>query len=299
MNEELKLVSDGIQNILNKCISHAYNALADNICLKSEYFNHEQMIALERQEYIRVSDELLQLYMRFSILKNISNYYDASDFLWESNFYENMTPEEKRKYIGYRFLSFNYSAYEQDNTAYDEELPYFSGIIKTVVFEKYLAYLRDKRNTELDVVVSSEPVPVVIEKMPIPTAETNNPFEQNFISVQLNLLAECANEVKMFNAVVTPEDWKAIFDCKPNTILKSKNNRLLAYFFSGLSNRSLITENWQSVIAKYKLFLASQKNDYLNCNDLANANANNKDVQLSYKYTVIDKYIKQLQKPLG
>lgn len=299
MNEELKLVSDGIQNILNKCIGHAYNALTDNIRLKSEYFNHEQMIELEKQEYIRISDELLQLYMRSSILRNISNYYDAPNFLWESNFYENMTLEEKRKYIGYRFLSFNFSVYEQENTAYDDELPYFSVIIKAVVSEKYLAYLRDNKNAALDVVVHSEPVPVVIEKIPIPTVETDNPFEQNFISVQLNLLAECANEVKMFNVVVTPGDWKAIFDCKPNAILKSKNNRLLAYFFSGLSNRSLITENWQSVIAKYKLFLASQKNDYLNCNDLANANANNKDVQLSYKYTAIDKYIKQLQKPLG
>lgn len=89
----------------------------------------------------------------------------------------------------------------------------------------------------------------------IPIAETENPFESTLTDGQIEHLADCINEVKMFNTSVTPEELKAIFICKPKTILRSNNNRLIAFFFSGLSDRNLITPNWQSVIANYHLFL--------------------------------------------
>ena len=62
-------------------------------------------------------------------------------------------------------LSFDYSRYEQDNTVYDEELPYFSVIVKTVVLEKYSAYLRKKKESKVQAEMQpqqKEPQPIKI-----------------------------------------------------------------------------------------------------------------------------------------
>jgi hypothetical protein len=56
---------------------------------------------------------------------------------------------------------------------------------------------------------------------------------------------DCINEVEIFNAPMTFEDLKAILSCKPKVIFRSNNNRQVAFLFSELSNRGLITPNWQ------------------------------------------------------
>ncbi|MFA5229389.1 MAG: hypothetical protein WC446_06535 [Candidatus Paceibacterota bacterium] len=67
----------------------------------------------------------------------------------------------------------------------------------------------------------------------------------------------------------------------------------MAYFFSALDDRSLITRNWQSVIDKNRLFLSS-KSKPLKQSDLSTANS-------EIKFTppigseIIDKYLKQLK----
>lgn len=300
VNDAFKASFDRIQRIFDLCIAPVYEALVDRVFLNCRYYGLAETIEFEKKEYNRISKELIEIHVSNPVLVDLQRYYADPEFFWESGLFEYLQPADKRKYRTYLHTQFDYSKYVQNNTFYDNELPYFSVIVKVVAYERFLDSLRIRTQGTLGEIEGlNGMVPVALEIPAKPKVETDNPFEQSFISVQLNLMAECANEVKMFNAMVTHEDWKAIFDCKPNNILKSKNNRLLAYFFSSLSNRNLITGNWQSVIAKYKLFLASQKNDYLNCNDLANANANNKDVQLSYKYTVIGRYIKQLQKTLG
>lgn len=112
--------------------------MIDNIASKSLYFDEEQADKLEQQEYVRTADELVQLYIRYSVLNDIQYFYSVSDFFWESGFYESLKSDEKRKYMSFNPLSFDYSRYEQDNTVYDEELPYFSVIVKTVVLENIL-----------------------------------------------------------------------------------------------------------------------------------------------------------------
>jgi len=97
----------------------------------------EQADKLEQQEYVRTADELVQLYIRYSVLNDIPYFYSVSDFFWESGFYESLKSDEKRKYMSFNPLSFDYSRYEQDNTVYDEELPYFSVVVKTIVLERY------------------------------------------------------------------------------------------------------------------------------------------------------------------
>lgn len=305
--EELKVKFDYIQGIFNRCINHACQILIDSIIVKVRYLNGEQADELERQEYIHAVNELAQLYIRYSALNDIKNFYSVPDFFWESGFYEALKPDEKRKYLLFSPLSFDYSRYEQDNSAYDEELPYFSVVVKTVVLERYSAYLRKKKEDRARAELEPQPEqevqkPTTNTELPIkvvpPIAETENPFGSILNDKQIELIADCINEVKMFNASVTVDDLKAILSCKPNAILRSNNNRYVAFLFSELSNRSLITGNWQSVIANNKLFLSKDKSrdKYLNQGDLATATNYVKGISHEKGFATIYNYIKQLKR---
>ena len=306
-NTEFKAKFDNIQRLFDRCINHAYETLERSIYMKSQYLNMEQVEELEGQEYIRAADELASLYMSYSVLSEIQRCYFIHDFFWESGFYEALKPDEKRKYLLFSPLSFDYSRYEQDNSAYDEELPYFSVVVKTVVLERYSAYLRKKKEDRAQAELEPQPEqevqkPTTNTELPIkvvpPIAETENPFGSILNDKQIELIADCINEVKMFNASVTVDDLKAILSCKPNAILRSNNNRYVAFLFSGLSNRSLITTNWQSVIANHKLFLSKDKSreKYLNQGDLATATNYVKDMAYEKGFATIDNYIKQLKR---
>lgn len=305
--EELKVKFDHIQGIFNRCINHAYQIITDSIVAKSEYLNREQADELEQQEYIRTTDELAQLYIRYSVLDDIQNFYSIPDFFWESGFYEALKPDEKRKYLLFSSLSFDYYRYEQDNSAYDEELPYFSVVVRVVVLERYSAYLRKKKEDRTQTETQpkqeqEEQKPTTNTEFPIkavpPIAETENPFGSILNDKQIELIADCTNEVKMFNASVTVDDLKAILSCKPNAILRSNNNRYVAFLFSELSSRSLITANWQSVIANNKLFLSKDKSrdKYLNQGDLATATNYVKGISHEKGFATIYNYIKQLKR---
>ena len=304
---ELKIKFDHIQGIFNRCINHASQVMIDGIASKSLYFDEEQADKLEQQEYVRTADELVQLYIRYSVLNDIQYFYSVSDFFWESCFYESLISDEKRKYMSFNPLSFDYSRYEQDNTVYDEELPYFSVVVKAVVLERYSEYLRKKKESkvqaEMQLQQEQEELQPIQDKCQEPkiiphVAETENPFKSILNDRQIALLVDCINEVEIFNALMTFEDLKAILSCKPKVIFRSNNNRLVAFLFSELSNRGLITPNWQSVIARNKLFVTKniKKDKYLNQGDLATAANYVKGVEHEKDYVTISNYIKQLKK---
>ena len=307
IEEELKIKFDHIQGIFNRCINHASQVLTDSIAAKSVYLNEEQADKLERQEYIRTVDELVQLYIRYSVLNDIQSFYSVSDFFWESGFYESLKSDEKRKYMSFNPLSFDYSRYEQDNTVYDEELPYFSLVVKAVVLERYSEYLRKRKESKVQAKIQlqreqeeQQPIQDKDQKPKIVphVAETENPFKSILNDRQIALLVDCINEVEIFNAPMTFEDLKAILSCKPKVIFRSNNNRLVAFLFSELSNRGLITPNWQSVIARNKLFVTKniKKDKYLNQGDLATAANYVKGLEYEKDYAIISNYIKQLKK---
>lgn len=305
MSDNLKETFDSIQGLFKRCVNHAYITLVNGLSAKFSYLSLEQSEELEKQEYLRATDELTQLYMRNAAITDISNYFTSSDFFWDSNFYELLIADEKRKYLAFSVNSFNYSQYEQDNTAYDEELPYFSVVVKAVVLERYLAYLKKRKEDKPKEVVIPQEEPIKqeqapdiieIEKTAPPVATMENPFESVLNDEQMEYLTECINEVKMFNASVSADDLRAIFACKPNTILKSKNNRYIAYFFAGLGYRELITSNWQSVIGNNKLFISSQKDSFLNQSDLSSATNNVREIDIKGKYAIIERYLKQVKK---
>ena len=306
---ELKIKFDHIQGIFNRCINHASQVMIDSIASKSLYFDEEQADKLEQQEYVRTADELVQLYIRYSVLNDIQYFYSMSDFFWESGFYESLKSDEKRKYMSFNPLSFDYSRYEQDNTVYDEELPYFSAVVKAVVLERYSEYLRKKKESkvqaEMQLQQEQEELQPIQDKFQEPkiipyVAETENPFKSILNDRQIALLVDCINEVEIFNALMTFEDLKAILSCKPKVIFRSNNNRLVAFLFLELSNRGLITPNWQSVIAKNKLFVTKniKKDKYLNQGDLATAANYVKGMEHEKDYVTISNYIKQLKKTL-
>ena len=293
---ELKPKFDGLQELFNRCINHAFRVLTDRITAKSTYLDCEQMQELEKLEYIRTADELAQLYLRYSVLSDIRNYYSDPAFLWESSFFETLNPGEKKKYHAFSVVSFDYSRYEQANTVYDAELPYFSAVVKAVVLERYAAYPQDRKSQEAmpaQPIITAHPP----QAMP-PIAETDNPFDSTLTDEQIAFLTEGINDVKMFNVPLTADDLTAIFAGKPHAIVRSNNNRLVAFFFAGLSSRGLITPNWQSVIANCKLFLSKDRSrdKYINQSDLSSATNYIRDIGIVGKYATIERYLKQVKK---
>lgn len=246
---ELKPQFDELQKIFDRCIKHACRVLEERIATKTARLAPEQRQEQERLEYNRIADELAELYLHHSGLSDLRFCYSEPAFLWEGGFFEALNAGEKKKYLAFSAPSFDYSRYEQDNTAYDAELPYFSAVVNVVVRERYAAYLR-----QMEISLPESAPKSAIAASPI--AETENPFDSILTDEQIAYLTTAVNDVKMFNVSLSADELKAIFACKPEAIVRSNNNRLVAFFFSGLSSRGLITPNWQSVIANHKLFLS-------------------------------------------
>ncbi|MCM1301861.1 MAG: hypothetical protein NC226_09085 [Bacteroides cellulosilyticus] len=288
---ELKPQFDGLQKIFDRCIKYAYDVSRERLAMKTAGLAPAQMQEVERQEYSRTAEELAELYLHHSVLSDLRFCYSEPAFLWEGGFFEALNAGEKKKYLIFSVSSFDYSRYEQDNTAYDAELPYFSAVVNLVVRERYAAYLRQRETPILE-----SPQKVAIAAPPI--AETENPFDSILTDEQIAYLAAAVNDVKMFNVSLSADELKAIFACKPEAIVRSNNNRLVAFFFSGLSSRGLITPNWQSVIANHKLFLTkdTSRDKYINQSDLSTATNYIRDVGVEGKYATLERYLMQVKR---
>lgn len=289
---ELKPQFDELQKIFDRCIKHACRVLEERIATKTARLAPDQRQEQERLEYNRIADELAELYLHHSVLSDFRFCYSEPAFLWEGGFFETLHTDEKKKYLAFSAPSFDYSRYERDNTAYDTELPYFSAVVNIVVRERYAAYLWQRETFRSE--SSRKAVSIV---MP-PIAETENPFDSILTDEQIAYLAAAINDVKMFNVSLSADELKAIFACKPEAIVRSNNNRLVAFFFSGLSSRGLITPNWQSVIANHKLFLSKDtcRDKYINQSDLSTATNYIRDVGVEGKYATLEKYLMQVKR---
>lgn len=289
---ELKPQFDELQKIFDRCIKHACRVLEERIATKTARLAPDQRQEQERLEYNRIADELAELYLHHSVLSDFRFCYSEPAFLWEGGFFETLHTDEKKKYLAFSAPSFDYSRYERDNTAYDTELPYFSAVVNIVVRERYAAYLWQRETFRSE--SSRKAVSIV---MP-PIAETENPFDSILTDEQIAYLAAAINDVKMFNVSLSADELKAIFACKPEAIVRSNNNRLVAFFFSGLSSRGLITPNWQSVIANHKLFLSkdTSRDKYINQSDLSTATNYIRDVGVEGKYATLEKHLMQVKR---
>lgn len=287
-----------IQKIVDACIQHDYKTVIDAFSLKGEYLNESQLKDYLRQEIFRITENVVKLRQNHYALRSIHTDMEIHDFLWESSFFEDLTSQERKTYLTFECAKFNMKEYLQTPTAYDEGLPYLSVIIQFIVSSKYLQYLQAQEEKLLVPEIPAEaPQEPKEEKQPEPVKVLgkSNPFQSNFTSKEIAILTDCVNEARVFTTSVTTTILKNFFACKLDGVLKSNNNRLLAYLMMKLSAYDYITYEWQSVIAKNQLVFGKTKDKSLTRTDLSTANDNVKYIEPK-GHEIIDKYIKELKK---
>lgn len=292
IEEQFKL----LQQLIDRCTKHDYDAVKEAFSMKKAYLNAEQRTDYIRKEIFRITEELVAISQKSPALKSFAFEWHTPDFVWETTFYESLTITERKKYIALPYNSFEDDLYLDNKASYDESLPYFSDIVKLLVNSKYL---EDLQNAEKELL----PPPAKEETISEPQKESvskkivgkDNPFNCKLNEAEIRFMTDCVNEANIFSTEITPQILEDFFYCRLSGALKSTNNRLLAYFMMRLSVKGYITYEWQSVIANNKLVLAPMKERYLNNSDLSTANDNIKLI-FPKKSEIIDKYVKQLQK---
>lgn len=270
-----------LQHIVNQYTSYRLRKAINLFGLKSEYWNKETLHTHIVEEIYNSSLELIELHDKYPILHIITNFSDLKNVLWESTFIESLSSEERKKYGNSEQSSLNFEQLKSDNTIYDEQIPYFSGILSSVYLTEYIAYLQSQ-------------LPKEQPAQAFTALETKSIFEHHLTLGQIEFLTNCLNEARVFTKSIATETFENILSCTLARPLKSSNNRLLVYFFSALDDRSLINRNWQAVIDKNRLFLSSGKNNPLTQTDLSSAKTELKDSSPKGS-EIIDKYLKELK----
>ena len=257
-----------------------------------------------QEEFLQITDKLSSIYMKYSALSCVEESYNENNFLWDSTFYESLNKEQMGKYSNFDLSTFDYSKYFENHTLYDEDLPMFSSLIDAILYERYSHYLKcEIEKIELSEIKKSfqrhstivydniEPSPP--KEKPMIVGNEINSFKSDFSEEQIEILTDCINEAKLFTTSVSPKITKSLFDCNLKGVLKSNNNRLLAYLMQSLNLRGYVTDEWQSTIARSKLILGKTKDTPLTRTDLSSANDSAKPEPKGSE--TIDKYIKKLK----
>ena len=303
-NDHLKIQLDSIQRILSYCITQTYNVLIGNILRKKGCINNIQFKEILQKEYIRITDELSSIYLNHSALACVEEYYNAGDFLWESTFFESLTKEQKQKYTSFPVSSFEYAKYIEAHIYYNDALPMFSYLVDAILYERYTEYLMGEIDRiELTEVQTVQPRSSILvndepceqKKKPVIVGKEINPFQSDFTEEQIEILTTCINEIQLFTTNISSNILKDFFACKLKGVLKSNNNRQLAYLMQSLNLKGFITDEWQSAIARNELVLGKTKDTSLTRTDLSTA-TDQINMKQPKGWETIDKYIKQLKK---
>uniref|UniRef100_A0AB33J9Q9 RteC protein n=1 Tax=Prevotella sp. GTC17259 TaxID=3236795 RepID=A0AB33J9Q9_9BACT len=303
-NDSLKIQLDSIQRILSYCITQTYNVLIGNILRKKSCISNIQLKDILQKEYIRITDELSSIYLNYPALACVEKYYTEDIFLWESTFFESLTKEQKQKYTSFSVSSFEYAKYIEEHTTYNNVLPMFSYLVDAILYERYAKYLTGEiEQMELieiqtaqhhsSILVNDEPCEQ--KKKTVIVGKETNPFQSDFTDGQIEILATCINEIQLFTTCISPKILKDLFACKLKGVLKSNNNRQLAYLMQSLNFKGFITDEWQSTIARNELVLGKTKDTPLTRTDLSTA-TDQINMKQPKGWETIDKYIKQLKK---
>ena len=305
-NDYLKIQLDSIQRILNYCVTKTYNVLIGSILRKKNCISNIQFKHFLQKEYIRVTDELSSIYLNYPALSCVEESYNENIFLWDSTFYESLNKEQKGKYSNFDLVTFDYSKYVENHTLYDEVLPMFSSLIDAILYERYANYLKceiekieisENKNSfqRHSTIVYDNIEPSKPKEKPLIVGYEINPFKSDFSEEQIGILTDCINDVKLFTTSVSPKITKNLFDCNLKGVLKSNNNRQLAYLMQSLNLRGFITDEWQSAIARNELVLGKTKDTPLTRTDLSTA-TDQINMKQPKGWETIDNYIKQLKK---
>lgn len=295
-----------IQSFVNHCVMQTFNVLIGNIMKKKECIGTMILKGMLQEEFLQITDKLSSIYMKYSALSCVEESYNENNFLWDSTFYESLNKEQMGKYSNFDLSTFDYSKYFENHTLYDEDLPMFSSLIDAILYERYSHYLKcEIEKIELSEIKKSfqRHSTIVYDNIePSQTKEKSvivgneiNPFKSDFSEEQIEILTDCINEVKLFTTSVSPKITKNLFDCNLKGVLKSNNNRLLAYLMQSLNLRGYVTNEWQSTIARSKLILGKTKDTPLTRTDLSTA-TDQINMKQPKGWETIDNYIKQLKK---
>ena len=312
-------VIDEKQKLIDAFVEDAFSSLEERIKRTAEGTSDEYMANLEEEEYAKTVSILTEVYAECPVMKCIKDALNKPDYIWDSTFIESIGKEYVNKW--YRTtLNGDIKEFKRDITIYDEDNPYLSYIYKVVLYEKYAKFLLGRieqrkrlQSIDDDIRKQKEKVQMEVEvdafiadmeqKLAERKAEADKgdsfgyTFGHNLSDDEIEKLTRCVNEVNMFKSkeAITKEQLKSVFDCNLENVLKAKSNRLVAHLFDQLSIHHFITNEWQAVIAKNKLIMASRKKDYINQNDLSVAVNYLRTNFLDEEYTIIEQYVKDLK----
>lgn len=88
---------------------------------------------------------------------------------------------------------------------------------------------------------------------------------------QLSLIADCANEARMFVEELDASILRSLLEGKLIVPLRSRNNRMLAYFFDQLCRNGLILPRWQNLLEQAGSILGPKGNKPLKHEQFSNA----------------------------
>lgn len=289
-----------LQQYVNDSIDAKYRDYSFSYSVKYSYLTEQQKKSVTELEIEEFSNKLM-LYVRDNrVLKQIIHDIEKPDFLWEGSFIECLSREEKKIYVEYDFSSFNILEFIKNPSLYDETLPHLSHIIDYVVCIRYLKYLKSLIKPEKQQKPTNPQFTETHKKKEHKVKDREKDKEQdfgtNFKDWQIDILTQCINEARIFSKTITSDTMNEIFMCtlKQPLIIANRKNKLFAYFFTALDDRSLIVEDWQSLSARKSLFL-SYNGTLLKQNNISTAVKDSREKPPKDCH-IIDKYIKQLKK---
>ena len=88
---------------------------------------------------------------------------------------------------------------------------------------------------------------------------------------QLSLIADCANEARVFVEVIDAPMLRSLLEGKLTVPLTSRNNRMLAYLFDQLCRHGLILPRWQNLLEQAGSIRGPKGNKPLRHDQFSNA----------------------------
>lgn len=88
---------------------------------------------------------------------------------------------------------------------------------------------------------------------------------------QLSLIADCANEARVFVEVLDASTLRSLLEGKLTVPLTSRNNRMLAYLFDQLCRHGLILPRWQNLLERAGSIRGPKGNNPLKHEQFSNA----------------------------
>ena len=182
-----------LQKLIDRCVKHDYNAVREAFSMKKEYLKGEQRPDFIRKEIFRVTEELVSMKQKIPALQSFAFDWHNFNFIWDTAFFENLILSDRKKYIAFHCEDFNDKQYFENPTFYDESLPYFSFIVKLVVYSRYLEDLQMEEQEQ--VLPTEEAITMVKKTMPKMIVGKENPFNCNLNKDAIRLLTKTEMQI--------------------------------------------------------------------------------------------------------